>query len=658
MWSYEIGRNSKYDESKKDYLKEVFDDFFLFYENTAEPTELQHLKLDLYFKNKFIKKIEFHQPSINRGATNIVFRLCDNFVYPLNQENRHKSSRNTGINNKDKMKDNFYFFPDKIQEENETNKEEIKNISVYDNYWNEIDKIEWDYRFCYSEDDYIYLVFQERKTNKIKFFDRNMKKFVEPTIFEEEREFFLSINDNYHDYDLLFLRNFKQQIETINCYSNDHFLSYLKPFKFVLSKFKKVIKDDFNIQYQDIIIKNFKSNKNTIIQHNKSQCYFRVDFSIDISFNDSDNKLEKNEIINSLVNKLNLDKKKFKFSEETNWIVLLSYDEYEMFIYENWESFITEFNTNLSKKINEISWKEHYNYAKDFFVFEDRYWKIYLYKKDRDTNDMYFVWELDNIVNFDSSREIFAYYNNKHFFIYKDWEEIFRQQIQFDDLSIFNQVESFSVKILWNQIYFFERNYFLKIYEIQKGKVNMYSDIDLSKSTWINTIFKLREHDNYWFFSKKKRWEIRKDNYFPYEKKLYYYNLWKDFSNWIFFKEKKFFMNSCYFLERETKDCKDLNYSRYWLKWLYNSFFSDIKYVTWFGIPKNSKYSFVWNLYAKNINKILEIDNLANETSITKILPNFYFNLTKFKRKETIFLDNWKLYCYLKDISVLELNDS
>ena len=57
MWSYDIGRNSKYDESKKDYLKEVFDDFFLFYENTAEPTELQHLKLDLYFKNKFIKKI-------------------------------------------------------------------------------------------------------------------------------------------------------------------------------------------------------------------------------------------------------------------------------------------------------------------------------------------------------------------------------------------------------------------------------------------------------------------------------------------------------------------------------------------------------------------------------------------------------------------------
>ena len=142
------------------------------------------------------------------------------------------------------------------------------------------------------------------------------------------------------------------------------------------------------------------------------------------------------------------------------------------------------------------------------------------------------------------------------------------------------------------------------------------------------------------------------------KKKLYYYNLWKNFSNWIFFKEKKFFMNSCYFLERETKDCKDLNYSRFWLKWLYNSFFSDIKYVTWFGIPKNSKYSFVWNLYAKNINKILEIDNLANETSITKILPNFYFNLTKFKRKETIFLDNWKLYCYVKDISVLELNDS
>ena len=521
MWAFDVGRNTKYDKSNKDYLKEVFDDFFLFYENTAEPTELQHLKLDLYFKNKFIKKIEFHQPSINRGATNIVFRLCDNFIYPLNQENRHKSSRNTGINNKDKMKDNFYFFPDEIQEENETNKEKIKNISVYDNYWNEIDKIEWDYRFCYSEDDYIYLVFQERKTNKIKFFDRNMKKFVEPTIFEEEIKFLLSINNHYHDNDILFLRNVQQPIETINYYSNNHFLCYLKPFKFVLSKFEKVLKDDLNIKYQDIIIKNLKSNKNTIIQHNKSQCYFRVNFSIDITFDNSDNKLEKNEIKNSLVNKLNLDKKKFKFSEETNWIVLLSYNEFEMFIYENWESFITEFNANSFKKINEFSWKEPYNYARDFFVFEDRYWKIHLYKKDRDTNDMYFVWELDNIANLDSSREIFAYYNDKHFLIYKDWEEIFKQKIQFDDVSIFNLVESFSVKILWNQIYFFERNYFLKIYEIKKnGHVNTYSDIDLSKSTWINTIFKLREHDNYWFFSKKKRWEIRKDNYFPYEKKI------------------------------------------------------------------------------------------------------------------------------------------
>ena len=658
MWAFDVGRNSKYDESKKDYLKEVFDDFFLFYANTAEPTELQHLKLDLYFKNKFIKKIEFHQPSINRGATNIVFRLCDNFIYPLNQENRHKGSKNTGINNNDKIKDNFYFFPDKIQEENETNKEEIKNISVYDNYWNEIDKIEWDYRFCYSVDDYIYLVFQERKTKKIKFFDRNMKKFVEPTIFEEETKFLLSINNHYHDYDLLFLKNVRHPIDTTNYYSNDHFLSYLKPFKFVLSKFEKVLKDDLNIQYQDIIIKNLKSNKNTIIQHNKSQCYFRVNFSIDISFNESDNELGKNEIINSLVNKLNLDKKKFKFSEETNWIVLLSYNEFEMFIYENWESFITEFNTNLFKKINEFSWKEPYNYAREFFVFEDRYWKIHLYKRDRDTNDMYFVWELDNIANLDSPREVFAYYHDKHFFIYKDWEEIFKQQIQFDDPSIFNLVESFCVKILWNQVYFFERNYFLKIYEIKKGKVNMYSDIDLNKLTWINTIFKLKKYDNYWFFSKKKTWEIRKDNYFPYENKLYYYNLWKNFSNWLFFEEKKFFMHSCYFLKRESKDVKDLNYSRYWLKWLFHSFFSEVKHLVWFGVNKNSKYSFVWNLYAKNINKILEIDNFTNENNPTKILPNLDTTLIKFKKKETIFLDNWKIYCYLKDISVFELNIS
>jgi len=145
-----------------------------------------------------------------------------------------------------------------------------------------------------------------------------MKKFVEPTIFEEETKFLLSINNHYHDYDLLFLKNVRHPIDTTNYYSNDHFLSYLKPFKFVLSKFEKVLKDDLNIQYQDIIIKNLKSNKNTIIQHNKSQCYFRVNFSIDISFNESDNELGKNEIINSLVNKLNLDKKKFKFSEETN----------------------------------------------------------------------------------------------------------------------------------------------------------------------------------------------------------------------------------------------------------------------------------------------------------------------------------------------------
>lgn len=330
-----------------------------------------------------------------------------------------------------------------------------------------------------------------------------------------------------------------------------------------------------------------------------------------------------------------------------------------MFIYENWESFITEFNTNLFKKINEFARKEPpWNYAKDFFLFEDRYWKIHLYKKDRDTNDMFFIWELDNIANLDSSREIFAFYNDKHFFIYKDWEEIFKQQIQFDDPSIFNLVESFCVKILWNQIYFFERNYFLKIYETQKEKVNIYSDIDLNKSTWINTIFKLKKQDNYWFFSKKEKWEIRKDNYFPYEKNLYYYNLWKNFSNWIFFEEKKFFMNSCYFLKRASKDVKDLNYSRYWLKWLLHSFFSEVKHLVWFGVDKNSKYSFVWNLYAKNINRILEIDNFTNENNPTKILPNLDTTLIKFKKKEPIFLDNWKIYCYLKDISVFELNIS